>query len=133
MREESWPTSSQRGIGLRLVHPSGARRSSGSSPGWRPDGQARRPVLLPAGGHYLLGFAEHGFSLGEVLYGLLHFRIVHELRAVGGLLIESPQVELVADLLRHPLFVAVPLRVGEGDGDGARLQEVLEARRSEER
>src|ERR1017187_9417931 len=195
MREESWPTSKQRGIRLRLVHPSGVRRWDRRSPSvvcrhsfpaeprqttqndglshsaffssraktdhakrWsvqvcptrhsfpaeprqttQNDGlshsaffssraktdhakrwSVRSVLLLPAGGHYLLGFAEHGFGLGEVLHGLQHFRIVHKLGAVRGLLIESAQVELVADLLRHPLLVAVPIRVGEGDGDGAR-------------
>src|ERR1017187_1495006 len=32
MREESWPTSKQRGIRLRLVHPSGVRRWDRRSP-----------------------------------------------------------------------------------------------------
>ena len=93
-----------------------------SPPATRGNGKS---LLLPARGHDFLRFTEQGFGLRQIFHGLLHFGIVHILRAVGGLFVESAHVEFLADLLGEPLLVAVELGVGEGEL--ARVQEGLEA------
>src|SRR5665811_1690430 len=77
------------------------RRTSARMPAWQPERSLHglNQALLPSCGHYLLGFGEQGFGLGQVFHGLLDFRIVHILRTVACLLVESAQVEFFADLL----------------------------------